>query len=269
MTGNRTTLDTAGRARALRNLHRPGQPLLLANVWDAGSATLVEEAGLPAVGTSSAAVAEALGYADREQAPVDRMLDVAERIAATVSIPVTVDVESGYGLEPDELVRRLLAAGVAGCNLEDTDHRAGTLVDESIQAERLGALRASADRAGVPLVINARVDVFLAAYAKAQDGRVNEDDLVEPALKRARAYLGAGADCVYPILAHTEDALRRFIDGVSGRPVNVLCLPGGLDPARAGDLGAARVSLGPGLWRAAQGWLRERLAVLAEGRSPY
>jgi 2-methylisocitrate lyase-like PEP mutase family enzyme len=269
MTGERTELDTAGLARALRNLHRPGQPLLLANVWDAGSAALVEAAGLPAVGTSSAAVAEALGYADREQAPVDRMLDVAGRIAAAVSIPVTVDVESGYGLEPNELVRRLIAAGAAGFNLEDTDHRAGTLFDESAQAERLAALRASTDRTGVPLVINARVDVFLAAYAKVQGGQVNEDDLVELAVSRGRAYLDAGADCVYPILARTEDALRRFVDGVSGRPVNVLCLPGGLDPARAGDLGAARVSLGPGLWRAAQGWLRERLAALAEGRSPY
>jgi 2-methylisocitrate lyase-like PEP mutase family enzyme len=269
MNGDRTELDTAGRARALRDLHRPGQPLLLANVWDAGSAALVEAAGLPAVGTSSAAVAEALGYADREQAPVDRMLEVAERIAATVSIPVTVDVESGYGLEPDELVRRLVAAGAAGCNLEDTDHRADTLVEESVQAERLAALRASAERTGVPLVINARVDVFLAAYVKARGGPVNEEDLIEPALNRARAYLDAGADCVYPILARTEDALRRFVEGVSGRPVNVLCLPGDLDPARAGDLGAARVSLGPGLWRATQEWLRERLAILAEGQSPY
>jgi 2-methylisocitrate lyase-like PEP mutase family enzyme len=214
-------------------------------------------------------VAEALGYADREQAPVDRMLDVAERIAATVSIPLTIDMESGYGLEPDELVRRLVAVGAAGCNVEDTDHRAGTLVDESVQVERLAALRTSADRIGVPLVINARVDVFLAAYAKAQDGSVNEDNLVEPALNRAHAYLDAGADCVYPILARTENALRRFVDGVSGRPVNVLCSPGGLDPARVGDLGAARVSLGPGLWRATQKWLRERIAALAEGRSPY
>lgn len=253
-------------ARALRDLHRPGDPLVLANVWDASSAALVEAAGFKAVATSSAAVAEALGYSDREQAPVEEMLWMTERIVANVSVPVSVDFEAGYGLEPDELVRRLLATGAVGCNLEDTDHRAGALLDAARQSERLAAVRAAADRAAVPLVINARTDVFIHGHAADE---AEEGELLDAALSRSRAYLDAGADCVYPILIRHRRTIESFINEIPGCAVNVLCSPGGLTPAEAAALGAARVSLGPGLWRAVQAGLRERLDALASGGSPY
>jgi 2-methylisocitrate lyase-like PEP mutase family enzyme len=245
-------MNLADKAERLRELHRPGEPVWLANIWDAGSARLVEAAGFPAVATSSAAVAEALGYADHQQAPVEEMLAAARRVAAAVSVPVTADAEAGYGLAAAELVDRLLEAGVAGCNLEDTNHAAGGLVEPARQAGWLAEVRAAADRAGVPLVINARVDVFLGPGE-------DELDRVDRAVDRARAYLAAGADCVYPIKLTGREAIQRFIAGVERRPVNLGRRPDGPTPATAVELGAARVSLASGLWRAQQDWLAERL----------
>ncbi|GAB2975965.1 hypothetical protein GCM10017788_40890 [Amycolatopsis acidiphila] len=145
-------------AAALRALHVPGNPLLLPNAWDADSARLVEEAGFPVVATSSVAVAAALGYADGEQAPAEEMFAAAARIARAVSVPVTVDAESGYGLPAAELAERLLGAGAVGCNLEDTDHARGGIRAVGEQADRLAAVR---EAAGQDLVLNARIDLFL------------------------------------------------------------------------------------------------------------
>jgi 2-methylisocitrate lyase-like PEP mutase family enzyme len=254
------TSALATKATALRSLHRPGQPLVLPNVWDAASAKLVEAAGFPVVATSSAAVAESLGYADHQQAPADEMLAAAARIGRAVAVPVTVDVEAGYGLPADELVGRLLAAGAVGCNLEDSDHRQGGLVDADRQAEWLAAVRAAAERAGVPLVINARVDVLPVAYAA---GAVDELTLIEPIVARGKAYLAAGADCVFPILMHDPTAVRQVVAALAPAPVNVISGPRGPSPAKVAEWGVARVSAGPGLWRLNQAALAERLAVLA------
>jgi 2-methylisocitrate lyase-like PEP mutase family enzyme len=237
----------------LRALHRPGRPLLLPNVWDAGSARLVESAGLGAVATSSGAVAESLGYTDHEGAPVDEMLAAAARIARAVSVPVTVDAESGYRLPAEELVGRLLAAGVAGCNLEDTDHRTGRLADPRQHARWLAEVRAAA---GGALVLNARIDVFLRAP--------DEAGVLADGLDRARRYLDSGADCVYPIVAAEPATIAGFV--ALGRPVNMLLRPGGPDLATAAELGVARVSLGSGLWRSAMRLVGERVAALAAGR---
>ena len=245
-------MSLAEKAKTLRELHRPGNPVWLANIWDAGSAKQVEAAGFPAVATSSAAVAESLGYADHQQAPVDEMLAAARRVATAVSVPVTVDAEAGYGLSADELVDRLLAAGAVGCNLEDTDHAGGGLAETGRQAGWLAEVRAAAERAGVPLVINARVDLFLAGG--------DELALVDAAVERARAYFAAGADCVYPIKLTGAEAVRRFIVGVDRRAVNLWCRPDGPTPAQAVESGAARVSLATGLWRGQQDWLAGRLA---------
>lgn len=252
-----STGELAGKAKVLRDLHQPGDPVWLANIWDAGGAKLVVAAGFPAVATSSAAVAESLGYADHQQAPAGEMLAAAARVAASVPVPVTVDAEAGYGLPAAELVDRLLAAGVVGCNLEDTDHAAGGLVEPDTQAAWLAEVRAAAEQAGVPLVINARVDLFLGAGGDA----AREAEVLDEAVRRARAYFAAGADCVYPILITGEETIRRFLAGVDNRPVNVLCQLGGrLAPATAARLGVARVSLATGLWRARQAALAEQLA---------
>ncbi|HVW41510.1 MAG TPA: isocitrate lyase/phosphoenolpyruvate mutase family protein [Amycolatopsis sp.] len=237
-------------AARLRALHVPGDPLVLPNAWDADTARLVEEAGFPAVATSSVAVAAALGYPDGEQAPVEEMFAAAARIARAVSVPVTVDCESGYGLPPREFVDRLLATGAVGCNLEDTDHAAGALRPASEQAGRLAAVR---EAAGDGLVVNARIDVFL----RAEDQR----SVLPEAIARARAYLDAGADCVYPILVRSPDVLADFVDAVRPAAVNGNRLP---DTDLAG-LGVARISLGGGLWQATRSWLAGHLRQLADG----
>lgn len=251
---NQATSDPAvavsGRATALRALHRPGAPLVLPNIWDAGSARLVEAAGFPAVATSSAAVAESLGYADGEGTPAGEMLDAVSRIVHTVSVPVTADLERGYGMWPADLVERLAATGAAGCNLEDSDPRTGNLVDPAEQADFLAAVRAACADAGVDLVINARVDVYLA-------GRATPGQPRDAAVDRARRYLAAGADCVYPIAVDDRDALRDLVRQIGG-PVNALCLPG-WTPAELAELGVARVSFGSGLYRCMQTHLENQL----------
>ncbi|TVT24160.1 isocitrate lyase/phosphoenolpyruvate mutase family protein, partial [Amycolatopsis rhizosphaerae] len=205
-------------AAALRALHVPGRPVLLPNVWDADTARLVEEAGYPVVATSSVAVAAALGYPDGEQAPAGEMFAAAARIARAVSVPVTVDAESGYGLPAPEFVARLLDTGAVGCNLEDTDHALGRVRPIAEQADRLAAVRAAA---GDALVINARIDLFL----RAEDQRA----VLPEAVERARAYLDAGADCVYPILVRSADVLAEFVKAVSPGAVNGNRLPDGTD----------------------------------------
>lgn len=226
-------------AAALRALHVPGRPLLLPNVWDAASARAVVAHGFPVVATSSAAVAESLGYDDHEGAPAAEMFDAARRIVRAVpaSVPVTVDAEGGYGLPAAELVARLLEVGAVGCNLEDTDHVGGGLAPVGRQVDRLAAVRAAA---GDGLVVNARVDVFL--------GVADERAVLAEAVERGRAYLAAGADCVFPILVRSAEVLGSFVEGVGG-PVNATLVPGGPSAAALAELGVARISLGTGLWR--------------------
>jgi 2-methylisocitrate lyase-like PEP mutase family enzyme len=235
-------------AAALRSLHVPGQPLVLPNAWDAGTARLVVEAGFPVVATSSAAVAESLGYADHQGAPVAEMFAAAARVVRAVDVPVTVDAESGYGLPAAEFVERLSETGAVGCNLEDTDHTGGGLTPVERQAEYLAEVRAAAP----DLVINARVDVFL--------GAEDQEAVLAEGVERARAYVAAGADCVYPILLRSAELLRSFADAV-GAPVNAALLPGST-VADLASAGVARISLGPGLWRFTQAALRERLTGL-------
>lgn len=239
--------DFVAEAGVLRSLHRPGDPLVLPNVWDAASARAVAAAGFPVVATSSAAVADALGYADGEATPPGEMFDAVARISAAVRVPVTADVERGYRLPAPELVERLLAAGAVGCNLEDSIDGRQVPLDE--QAAFLGAVRAAATRCGVPLVINARIDSFLIG------GAIDPDDVAA----RAARYRDAGADCVYPILAPVPAvaALAAAVDA----PVNALCAVG---QPRAGLVaaGAARISYGAGLFRAVEGRHVELLNAL-------
>lgn len=238
----------------LRALHHGPEPLLLPNAWDAASARLVEAAGFPVVATGSAGVAASLGFADGERAPVEEMLAAAARICRAVAVPVTVDAEAGYDLPPAELAARLTELGAAGCNVEDTDHARGGLVDAEEQAERIRGL-------GSGLVVNARVDVFIREWGE-PSGRLDE------AVRRGRLYLEAGAACVYPIWVADEETIARLVDALAA-PVNVLYRPGAPSLRRLAELGVARVSLGPGLHRAAEAATREILARMAAGSDPY
>ena len=248
----------AASCAALRGLHRRGQPLVLPNAWDVASAAAVVRHGFAAVATSSGAVAAVLGFADHEGAPGEAMLTAAARIAATVAVPVTVDAERGYGWSPEELVARLRDAGAAGANLEDTDHRREVLHDLDEQASWLADVRHAAAAIGYPLVLNARVDVFIA-------GRNSDPaELVDEAVRRSNAYLAAGADCVYPILLGDPPSQRRLIDAVDG-PVNLLSHPGGQTVRELAALGAARISFGTSLHRATMSHLDELLDDIAAG----
>src|SRR6185437_5176637 len=256
------TADLQSRCDVLRSLHRPGAPLLLPNAWDVVTARAVVAAGFPVVATTSGGVAEALGYEDHEGAPGDEMLAAAARIARGVEVPVTVDAEAGYGMEPAELVAALRSAGAAGCNLEDTNHAAGSLRDPDRHAEWLSAVRHAASEEGYPLVINARVDVFLGPFL-AGAGPGTQHELVPEALRRANAYLEAGVDCVYPIVLWETDALRRFTSEVPG-PVNVMRLPQSPSLAELATLGVARVSWATLLYRDALARFEHQLASLRE-----
>jgi 2-methylisocitrate lyase-like PEP mutase family enzyme len=237
--------DLAADAAALRALHVPGTPLLLANVWDPTAAQVVEAAGLPAIATASAAVAPVNGYEDHGKMPPDLAFAAVARIAAAVSCPVTADLEDGYGLAPRDLVERMLAAGACGLNIEDTDHRSEDLVAAAVQAEHIAGIRRAGEELGVRVVINARVDVYL-----------RQGDHAD-AVERARLYRQAGADCIYPIFLADPERIREH---VAMGPVNLLGRPGGLSLQDMATLGVARISLGPQLHR----MLLERLRKAAE-----
>jgi 2-methylisocitrate lyase-like PEP mutase family enzyme len=261
MTSSQTT-GLKSRCDLLRSLHRPGAPLLLPNAWDVATARAVVGAGFPVVATTSAGVAETLGYEDHEGAPGDEMLAAAARITRGVEVPVTVDAEAGYGMAPAELVAALQSAGAAGCNLEDTDHTDESLRDPDRHAEWLRAVREAASADGYGLVINARVDVFLGPFL-AGAGPGTQEELVPEALRRANAYLEAGVDCAYPITLWEPDALRRFTSEVRG-PVNVVRLPQAPSLAELAGLGVARVSWGHLLYRGAMARFKEQLGSLQE-----
>jgi 2-methylisocitrate lyase-like PEP mutase family enzyme len=254
------TADLQRRCDLLRSLHRPGDPLLLPNAWDVGTARAVVAAGFPVIATTSGGVAATLGYQDHEGAPGDEMLAAAARIARGVDVPVTVDAEAGYGMEPAELVAALRSMGAAGCNLEDSDYAAGNLRDTDRHAEWLRAVREAASGDGYGLVVNARIDLFLHPFL-AGAGPRTQDDLVPEAVRRANAYLDAGVDCVFPITLWESDALRRFMSEVRG-PVNVVRLPQAPSLAELAALGVARVSWGILLHGEAMGRFAEQLASL-------
>jgi len=250
--------ELAVSADALFAAHHASVPLVLPNAWDVASARIVEEAGFHAVATSSHAVAEVLGGTDDDSNDPDVIFPFLARITGAVRVPVTADVEAGYGLPPAELVERLLAAGIVGCNLEDTDHHGdGVLVDADRQAAFLADVRAAADAAGVHLVINARVDTFLR--------KVGDDDAqMDEAIRRGRLYLQAGADCVYPITLVDPARIRTLSAAIPG-PVNVIARAGGPRMDELAELGVRRISFGGGLHRLVLDHLRLAVAGIATG----
>jgi 2-methylisocitrate lyase-like PEP mutase family enzyme len=245
--------DLKAHAEKLRALHS-GEMLVLPNAWDAASAVIVAEAGFPVVATASAAISAMLGHPDGEGAPWSEMFAAAGRIARAVPVPVTVDAEAGYGLPPGELVDRLLDLGAAGCNLEDTDHRAGGLAEAGAHAAWLAEVRSAATDRGVPLVINARVDTFLPASG------IPAPDRVAETVRRGRLYREAGADCVYPIGVGDRRDLATLVAELPG-PVNGNTGEH-LDLATLRELGVARVSYGPRFYRAALAGLKSAVEEL-------
>jgi 2-methylisocitrate lyase-like PEP mutase family enzyme len=226
--------NVAAEAETLRALHVPGTPLLLANIWDPATARAVQSAGMRAIATASAAIAPVNGYKDHGHLPPAVAFGALRRIAEAVTLPVTADLEQGYGLAAEELAERVAAAGACGLNLEDSDHTLGTLVDANLQAERIAAVKAAARARGFDLVINARIDVHL-------HGRPAKEGL-----QRARKYFDAGADCVYPVFLSDIAAIRDYV-GVG--PTNVLWRPGGPRIPELAAAGVSRVSLGPLLFQ--------------------
>jgi 2-methylisocitrate lyase-like PEP mutase family enzyme len=245
-------------ATTLRSLHVPGAPVVLPNAWDAASARMVEEAGFPAVATSSFATATILGYDDGESAPVDDVLAAAARIARSVSVPVTIDFERGYRLAPAELVERFAATGAVGLNLEDSDPATGTMIEPAEQADFLAAIRA----ADPELVINARIDTFIRRAG-------SPAEQLASAIDRATQYLAAGADCVYPIGASDPDVIQTLTKEIAG-PVNISYGQGTNSVNDLAALGAARITFGPMLQRHLYAHLANTLLpTLTTGQNPF
>jgi methylisocitrate lyase len=235
--------DQASKASAFRALHVPGKPLVLFNVWDAGSAKAVAVAGAQALATSSWAVAAANGFGDGERIPLDLALGNLARIAGATTLPVSVDIESGYGKTRDEVgrtVARTLEVGAIGCNLEDSFPEDGTLRDISQQAERIRHARRAAEAAGIPYFINARTDVFFQKSAGKPDAA-----MLEVALSRARAYADAGASGFFvPGLKDWELIAR--LAATCPLPLNILVSADTPALSVLAEVGVARVSYGSG-----------------------
>jgi 2-methylisocitrate lyase-like PEP mutase family enzyme len=230
-------------ARTFRSLHVPGRPLVLFNVWDAGSAKAVAAGGARALATGSWSVAAAHGFTDGEQMPLDLGLANLQRIVGMTDLPVTIDLESGYGADPTavgEAVLRALRAGAVGCNIEDSFPGSGSLREASEQGARLKAARAAADTLGIPAFLNARTDVFFQVGPDQHD-----EGMVEAALGRGRLYAEAGADGLFVPGLVDERLIGRLVEG-SSLPVNIMA--GGRTPhaVRLAELGVSRVSHGPG-----------------------
>lgn len=234
------------KADLLKKLHHSGKMLVLPNIWDAAGAVLLENLGYPAVATASAAIARAHGYEDGERLPFDLLLAIVGQIAKSVGVPVTVDLEAGYAADAETLksnIRRLIAAGVAGINIEDTDVHTREMLPVAEQVEKLKLIGRVADRENTRLFINARTDIFLI------NPDLPEEQKLALAIERGRAYVEAGADGVYPIFATEEDTIKTLVNALKV-PVNVLAKTGAPDLEVLQKLGVARVSFGPNVHRA-------------------
>ena len=260
-----TTQEIAARndkAQAFRALHTPGRPLVLFNIWDAGSAKAVAAAGAAALATGSWSVAAANGYPDGEQVPLDLALANLRRIVASTTLPVTLDLESGYGANAEDVGRSVAAAidaGAVGCNLEDSYPADGSLRPVAEQAARLAQARAAAQRSGIAFFINARTDVFFQRPAEEHNA-----GMVTQALERAQAYAAAGADGLFvPGLADVQ----MIADLVAASPLPVNIMVGAATPSfdRLAAAGVARISHGPGPYRAAMKALETAAAAIYRG----
>ena len=245
----------AEKAERFRQLHHGPHALVLVNVWDVASARLVEASGFPAVATSSAAVANSYGYPDGQHISRAEMLSVVERIARHVQLPVSADLESGYGETDDviaDLVSAMISAGAVGLNFEDgTGDAQNPLFPVEQQSEKIKRLRQASRAAGVPVVINARTDVFLAQVG-------DPAARFEQAVSRVNAYRHAGADCLFVPGVSDGETIGRLVKAVDG-PLNILVAAGAPSVEELERLGVARVSFGSGSFRIVMGRFRKLL----------
>jgi 2-methylisocitrate lyase-like PEP mutase family enzyme len=257
------------KAEFFRELHHGPEILVLPNAWDCASARIFEQAAFPAIATTSAGIAFSLGYSDGQRIPPDLMLATVARICAAVPLPVTADLESGYG-DAAKTTTGLIAAGAVGLNIEDVDHDSQGLATISAQMEKIAMIRRVAAGLGVNIVINARTDVFLAQIGE-------PSTRFDRACERLQAYIAAGADCVFlPGLAD-ENIIRRVVETLKS-PLNILAGANLPTIPRLRELGVARVSVGSGIMRATLG-LTRRIAeelktsgtytALLEGTMPF
>lgn len=249
------------KARRFAALHLPGTPLVLYNIWDAGGAKAIAEAGAKAIATGSWSVAAAQGYPDGEAIPLDFVLRILERIAATVDLPVTLDFEGGYAEAPEEVmanVARVIAAGAVGINFEDQIvGGGGALHPAEVQCERIRAVRRAADAADLPFFVNARTDLFL----KEKD-RDRHAGLMAEAKDRCTAYADAGASGFFvPGLVDPE--LIAAICAASSLPVNAMKMGDAPSIETLASAGVARISHGPGPYFQAMSDLADRLKEIA------
>lgn len=254
------TVTLEARAEILRSLHVPGRPLLLVNAWDGASAAVIARAGAQAIATTSAGAANALGRGDGQRITREQMLSMVAPVAAAVDLPVTADMEAGYGDSPDDAAataRGVLAAGAVGLNLEDTCDGDEPLLPTERFVAKIAAVRAVATEAGVSLVLNARTDVFIGAVG-------DPATRLAQAIERGQAYLAAGADCVFVPAVADPRQIASLVEEIGG-PVSVLAGPGSPPLADLAALGVARISLGSGPYRAALA-LARRIAEGAYGR---
>jgi 2-methylisocitrate lyase-like PEP mutase family enzyme len=269
------TIQTqAERARRFLELHHGPKILVLPNAWDVASARVFEEAGFPAIATTSAGVAFSLGYPDGEKVSRLEMLDVVRRIGEAVEAPVTADLEAGYGSTPEEVAetaREAIAAGAVGMNLEDgSEDNPDSLADLNRQKETIQAVLEVARNAGVPFVLNARTDIFLYSIGPAETR-------VARATERLNAYRGAGAQSLFAPGVKDSETIAQLVRGVAG-PLNILATVGTPPVAELQRLGVARVTVGSGPMRATLGFLgrmarelheKGTFSLMTDGALPY
>jgi 2-methylisocitrate lyase-like PEP mutase family enzyme len=242
----------ARKAEELRKLHGGPKVLVLPNAWDVASARVLEELGFPAIATTSAGVAFALGYPDGQRVSRDEMLEVVARIARAVRVPVTADMEAGYGTTAKDMVetaKAIVAAGAVGLNLEDvTGDSESSQVDTALQAEKIRAIRETSAALGVSLVINARTDVYLMPIGP-------EATRFERTAERLRAYRAGGADCLFAPGLTDRGLIEKLVKAVAA-PLNILVTPGCPTIPELEKLGVRRASIGSGVMRSTLGLVR-------------
>lgn len=248
------------KAEEFRSLHYAKKILVLPNAWDVPSARVFEDAGFPAIATSSAALAISVGYPDGEKMRKEELFSVVKKIAGVLSVPLSVDIESGFGASIDSLtdtIRRVIEAGAVGINIEDiSDFEKKTLLPVEKQVERIRAVRTASDSLGIPLLMNARTDAY-------RFGTGDERARLDAAIRRERAYEAAGADCLYPIGLTDRESILTFVKAVN-KPMNIMARKGTPTITELQEMGVKRLSLGPGPMYATMGLLRKIAQELKE-----
>lgn len=247
------------KAAAFAALHQKGNPVIIYNIWDAGTAKAVADGGAKALGTGSWSVAASQGYADGENLPLEALLATVMSITTAIELPLTVDVEGGYAEDPAELVKNVgevMDAGAIGINFEDQIVGGTGLYAIEAQAERIHSIRSFSDSREIPLFINARTDLFLK-----EGDRATHAGLLDQAIERANAYAEAGARGFFAPGLADDDLIRKLCEAVA-LPVNIMMMPGVSAPKRLAELGVSRVSYGPGPYRAMMAKLKEDAAAV-------